>query len=88
MGFEGFLHVLFAPDSFLQLFSSCGREDAIKRIVSEQDHMEKIQIAIAVPNRSLIFTELNHTLIVGSLNSIFFVAIHNKKRPGESYSNY
>lgn len=58
MGFEEFLHVLFAPDSFLQLFSSCGREDAIKRIVSEQDHMEKTQIAIAVPNRSLIFTVL------------------------------
>ena len=73
MGFEGFLHVLFAPESFLQLFSSCGREDAIKRIVSEQDHMEKIQIAIAVPNRSLIFTELIYTFDSLIFDCIFLV---------------
>ena len=71
MGFEDFPHVLFAPDSFLQLFSSCGREDVIKRIVSEQDHMEKIQIAIAVPNRSLIFTVLKSHFDSRCLDSIF-----------------
>ena len=43
----------------------CEREAAIKRIVNEQDHMEKIQIVIAVQNRSLIFTVLKYTLIVG-----------------------
>ena len=73
MGFEDFPHVLFAPDPFLQLFSSCGREDAIKRIVGEQDHMEKIQIAIAVSNRSLIFTELIYTFDSLIFECIFLV---------------
>ena len=36
LGFDEFLHVLFAPDSFLQPFSFCEREAAIKRIVNEQ----------------------------------------------------
>ena len=65
LGFDEFLHVLFAPDSFLQSFSFCEREAAIKRIVNEQEHTEKIQIVIADWNRPLFFTQLNYTLIAG-----------------------
>ena len=40
---------------------------AIKPFVDQQDRMEKARNAIAVTNRSLILTILNHTLIVGLL---------------------
>ena len=65
LGFDEFLHVLSFTDTFLQLFTSYEREAAIKRIVNEQEHTAKIQIVIAVPNRSLILTILKHTSIVG-----------------------
>ena len=41
--------------------------------------MEKIQIAIAVPNRSLILTVLNHTLIVGFLIVSSRCTINNRR---------
>ena len=87
LGFDEFLHVLFAPDSFLQPFSSCEGEAAIKRIVNEQEHTEKIQIVIADWNRSLFFTQLNHTLIAGPwrISSLY---VHDEKRPRDRRSNY
>ena len=63
MGFEdfdGFFPMLWFTDTFLWLFSFCEREAAIKRIVSVQDHMEKIPSRIAERNRSLIFTIIEH----------------------------
>ena len=39
----------------------------IKPFVDQQDLMEKARNAIAVPNRSLIFTELENTLTVDIL---------------------
>ena len=55
----------------------------IKPFVDQQDLMEKARNAIAVPNRSLIFTELEYTLIVVSLLTLLVVPPYNRRDRGQ-----
>ena len=55
----------------------------IKPFVDQQDLMEKTRIAIAVPNRSLIFTVLEYTLIVVSLLTLLVVQPYNRRDRGQ-----
>ena len=51
----------------------------IKPFVDQQDLMEKTRIAIAVPNRSLIFTELENTLTVDILLTLLVAKQHREE---------
>ena len=52
---------------------------AIKPFVDQQDRMEKARNAIAVPNRSLIFTELENTLTVDILLTLLVAKQHREE---------
>ena len=47
------VHVISLSDTFLQLFGFYEPDAAIKRLVLDMEHMGRMQLAIAVPNRSL-----------------------------------
>ena len=51
----------------------------IKPFVDQQDLMEKARNAIAVPNRSLIFTELENTLTVDILLTLLVAKQHREE---------
>ena len=51
----------------------------IKPFVDQQDLMEKTRNAIAVPNRSLIFTELENTLTVDILLTLLVAKQHREE---------